>query len=79
MMASENASTSPLRIVIGSDSAGHQYKTALKAELEKNLGVSQVLDAGVVDADDSTAYPHVAVDASKMIVAGKVSFPFPHF
>lgn len=62
----------PLRIVIGSDSAGHEYKTALKAELEKNPAVSEVLDVGVGDAHDSTAYPHVAVDACKKITARDV-------
>ncbi|KAF7508806.1 hypothetical protein GJ744_008683 [Endocarpon pusillum] len=62
----------PLRIVIGSDSAGHEYKTALKAELEKNPAVSKVLDVGVGDAHDSTAYPHVAVDACKKITARDV-------
>lgn len=63
---------SPLRIVIGSDSAGHEYKTALKAELEKNPDVSKVFDVGVVDVEDGTAYPHIAVDASKKIIAGDV-------
>ena len=71
-MASKGTTPSPLRIVVGSDSAGHAYKTALKAELEKNPGVSQVLDVGTVDADDSTAYPHIAVDASKKITTGDV-------
>lgn len=62
----------PLKIVIGSDSAGHEYKTALKAELGKNPGVSKVLDVGVGDACDSTAYPHVAVAACKKITARDV-------
>ncbi len=61
-----------LKIVIGSDSAGHEYKTALKTELENNPVVSKVFDVGVGDAGDSTAYPHVAVDACKKITAGDV-------
>lgn len=72
MTAAGETAVSPLRIVVGSDSAGHAYKTALKAELEKNPGVSTVLDVGVEDADDSTAYPHVAVEAGKKIVGGEV-------
>jgi ribose 5-phosphate isomerase RpiB len=63
---------SPLRIVVGSDSNGHEYKTALKAELDKNTDVSLILDAGVMDADDGTAYPHIAVHASKMIITDRV-------
>lgn len=65
---------SPLRIVVGSDNAGHAYKTALKEVLHKHSGVTQVLDVGVVDADDNTAYPHLAVDAAKMIKSGQVCF-----
>lgn len=71
-MAANGTSPSPLRIVIGSDHAGHAYKTALRADLEGNPSVSQVLDVGVVDGDDSTAYPHIAVDAGKKIIAGDV-------
>jgi Ribose/Galactose Isomerase len=71
-MAANNTARSPLRIVVGSDNAGHAYKTAVKAELENNPGVSEVLDVGVVDADDSTAYPHIAVEAGKKIIAGDV-------
>lgn len=62
----------PLRIVVGSDNAGHAYKTALKETLKKHRGVTHVLDVGVVDADDATAYPHLAVDACKKIKAGEV-------
>jgi ribose 5-phosphate isomerase B len=71
-MAMNGTKSTPLRIVVGSDSAGHEYKTALKAELEKNPGVAEVLDIGVGEADDSTAYPHIAVDAGKKIIAGEV-------
>jgi len=61
----------PLRIVVGSDNAGHAYKSALKEVLHKHAGVTQVLDVGVVDADDSTAYPHLAVDACRKIKNGE--------
>jgi len=62
----------PIRIVVGSDNAGHAYKTALKETLKKHAGVAEVLDVGVIDADDSTAYPHLAVDACKKIKSGEV-------
>ncbi|KEF59027.1 ribose 5-phosphate isomerase B [Exophiala aquamarina CBS 119918] len=60
-----------LRVVVGSDNAGHAYKTALKEVLKKHSGVTHVLDVGVVDADDGTAYPHLAVDAAKLIKSGE--------
>ena len=76
MAANGNTSDlAPLRIVVGSDNAGHAYKTALKETLKKHKGVTEVLDVGVIDADDSTAYPHLAVDACKKIKAGEVGSP----
>lgn len=60
-----------LRIAIGGDSAGHSYKDTIKADLEKDPRVSKVLDVGVGNDQDSTAYPHVAVDASKLVLSGE--------
>jgi ribose 5-phosphate isomerase B len=62
--------TSPLRIVIGSDDAGYQYKEVLKRDLEQHPRVAEVLDAGV-EADAHAAYPQVAIAAAEMIAAGK--------
>ena len=62
--------SSPLRVVIGSDDAGYQYKEVLKRDLEEHPRVAQVLDAGV-DADGHTAYPQVAIAAAEMIAAGQ--------
>ncbi len=60
----------PLRIVVGSDDAGHQYKQALKADLEANPGVELVADVGV-DADGHTPYPTIAIAAAEMIADGR--------
>ncbi|MCJ1393073.1 hypothetical protein MMC18_005945 [Xylographa bjoerkii] len=62
----------PLRYAIGSDSAGHAYKTALAKVLSSHPLVSSVTDVGVPEDSDSTAYPHIAVDAAEMIASGKV-------
>lgn len=59
------------RIAIGGDNAGHSYKTALKKDLEADPRVASVIDVGVGHEEDSTAYPHVAVDAAKLISAGE--------
>jgi ribose 5-phosphate isomerase B len=62
--------TSGLRIVVGSDDAGYEYKEALKGDLLGDDRVAEVTDVGV-GADDNTAYPHVAVAAARMVADGK--------
>ena len=59
-----------LRIVIGCDDAGLDYKKALLADLRESEGVASVQDVGVGDAEH-TAYPHVAVQAARMVAAGE--------
>jgi ribose 5-phosphate isomerase B len=59
-----------LRIVVGSDDAGYQYKEALKADLEKSDLVAGVQDVGV-DADGHTPYPTVAIAAAEMVARGE--------
>jgi len=66
------SSPPPLRIAIGSDQAGHAYKTALHATLSSSPHVSKVIDVGVPHNEDKTPYPNIAIDASKMILAGDV-------
>jgi ribose 5-phosphate isomerase B len=58
-----------LRIVIGADDAGYDYKEALKRDLEANDLVASVVDVGVA-ADGHTAYPHVAVAAAQLVADG---------
>ncbi len=59
-----------LRIVVGSDDAGLRYKDALAADFAADDRVAEVIDVGV-DADEDTHYPHVAVAAARLIVAGR--------
>lgn len=61
--------TDTLRIVIGSDGAGVDYKERIKADLIADPRVSQVIDVGV-EPGTRTAYPYVARDAALKIVAG---------
>ena len=63
--------TSKLRVAVGSDDAGFEYKEILKADLLANDQVDLVEDVGV-DHDGHTAYPHIAVAAARMVAAGKV-------
>lgn len=59
----------PLRIVVGSDDAGFDYKEALKRDLEQHPGVASVVDMGV-GADGHTPYPKVAIEAAQRVAAG---------
>jgi ribose 5-phosphate isomerase B len=60
----------PLRIVVGSDDAGFDYKEILKRDLEQHEGVASVIDVGV-DAEGHTSYPKVAVAAAELVAAGE--------
>jgi ribose 5-phosphate isomerase B len=60
----------PLRIVIGCDDAGYDYKEMLKKDLEANGLVASVVDVGV-DADGHTAYPKVAIAAAELVAKGE--------
>ena len=59
------ADPTPLRIVIGSDDAGFDYKEILKKDLEQNAAVASVVDVGV-DASGHTPYPKVAIEAAEI-------------
>lgn len=60
-----------LRIAIGSDDAGFDYKERIKADLRTDENVESVLDAGV-DADGHTNYPTIAIAAAEKVAAGEV-------
>jgi len=58
-----------LRIVIGSDDAGYDYKELLKKDLLASDLVESVTDVGV-DADGHTAYPTIGVAVGETIASG---------
>lgn len=62
--------TEPLRIVVGSDDAGFDYKEALKADLAASDLVASVQDVGV-DASGHTPYPTIAIAAATLVAEGK--------
>ncbi|MEU8568608.1 RpiB/LacA/LacB family sugar-phosphate isomerase [Streptomyces pathocidini] len=59
-----------LRIVVGSDFRGLEYKEAIKAFLEKDPRVASVQDVGVARGAD-IGYPHIAVDAAEIVADGE--------
>jgi ribose 5-phosphate isomerase B len=56
-------------VVVGSDDAGFDYKERLKQDLEKDSRVAKVIDVGV-DQSGSTDYPHIAVEAGRLVRDG---------
>jgi ribose 5-phosphate isomerase B len=62
--------TSKLRIVVGSDDAGYEYKEAFKGDLRGDDRVGEITDVGV-GTDENTAYPHIAVAAARLVAEGK--------
>lgn len=60
----------PLRLVVGSDDAGFEYKEILKKDLEASAGVASVVDVGV-DASGHTPYPAIAIAAAEKVAAGE--------
>jgi len=59
----------PLTVVVGSDEAGFDLKELLAAQLRSDERVAAVVDVGV-RADQSRDYPHVAVEAARIVAAG---------
>lgn len=61
---------SPYVVAIGADSAGADLKNALKQQLEADPRVD-VIDFGVPNASDDTAYPHVGLDVAQAVARGE--------
>ncbi|MDI6943686.1 ribose-5-phosphate isomerase [Microbacterium barkeri] len=62
--------TMALRLIVGCDDAGYQYKEILKSDLEASDLVESVADVGV-DADGHTSYPRIAIEAAERIARGE--------
>jgi ribose 5-phosphate isomerase B len=54
---------------VGADAAGYAFKEAVRQHL---LREHEVIDFGVRSDDDTVAYPTVAVEAARAIVAGRI-------
>lgn len=59
-----------LRVVVAADPVGMEYKEAVKADLQGDPRVDEVIDVGVSPGQDD-AYPSVAIPAAQMIAAGR--------
>lgn len=59
-----------LKLVVGCDDAGVDYKNAIKAQLEADNRVASVTDVGVGE-DEHTPYPSIALEAAERIARGE--------
>lgn len=59
-----------LRLVVGSDDAGFDYKERIKADLLESDLVAEVIDVGV-DAEGRTPYPQIAITAAEKVASGE--------
>ena len=63
--------TGPIRLLVGSDSAGFEYKDRIFADMQADDRV-EVVDLGVFKEDlAGSSYPSVAIAAGKKIAAGE--------
>lgn len=62
--------TRGLRVVVGADDAGVDYKEALADQLRTDPRVAEVIDVGV-GREEHTPYPTVAIEASRRVAAGE--------
>lgn len=65
------AAIQKLRIAIGGDDAGYDYKAKLASDLASDPRVSEVIDVGPGSASDKTAYPLYAIAAAELVASGK--------
>ena len=64
------STTDQVTIALGADNAGADLKNALKAQLQADPRVRNVIDFGVPDTQDTTAYPHVGLDVAQAVARG---------
>ena len=70
----EEEQTTGLRLIVGSDEAGVDYKDRVLEDLRQDARVSEVVDIGVnrtdTPADFTKPYPYVGIAAGEMIRDG---------
>ena len=57
-------------VAVGSDDAGVNLKDFIRDQLQDDPRVDEVVDFGVADADDKTAYPVICIRAAEAVARG---------
>lgn len=58
-------------MAVGSDDAGVHLKNFIRDQLKENPRVGEVLDFGVADEEDKTAYPIPCIKAAEAVARGE--------
>lgn len=58
-------------VAVGSDDAGVNLKNFIGDQLRDDPRVDEVVDFGVADADDKTAYPVICIQAAEAVARGE--------
>ncbi|MBA2535082.1 MAG: ribose-5-phosphate isomerase [Rubrobacter sp.] len=58
-------------VAVGSDDAGVNLKNFIRDQLQGDQLVDEVIDFGVADADDKTAYPVICIRAAEAVARGE--------
>ncbi len=58
-------------VAVGSDDAGVNLKNFIRDQLRDDPRVGEVIDFGVADADDKTAYPVICIRAAEAVARGE--------
>jgi len=59
-------------VAVGTDDAGVNLKNYIREKLREDPRVQEVLDFGVADAGDKTAYPIICIKVAEAIARGEV-------
>ncbi|WP_392399635.1 ribose-5-phosphate isomerase [Actinotignum urinale] len=59
------------RVVVLGDSAGWPYKDIIKADLEADDRIDEVIDIGLGEGADPVLYPNLATKGAEMIACGE--------
>lgn len=59
-----------LRLIVGGDDAGYDYKEAIRDHLEGNPQIAEIIDVGVAEGQH-TPYSSVAIEAAERIARGE--------
>lgn len=60
-----------IRLIVGSDKAGYDYKEMLKRELDGHELVASITDVGIETGEGTTSYPKVAIEAAERVARGE--------